>query len=113
MTDQLVWEPLEYDPRYYIQTAKNNITSLGHVIAEAVSNADEAISRRAKFDKIDDAGTITIIFDPETTDLTVIDDGIGMTSGEIDLRLSGSVRNPWLMPSAALSIAGSARSSLP
>lgn len=50
------FEALEYDQRYYIQTAKGSIESLGHIVAEAWSNEDEAISRRAKRDGTADDG---------------------------------------------------------
>ena len=84
---ELNYEPLEYDPRFYIQSAKSSISSVGHIIAEAFSNSDEAISRRADRDGTGDAGTIRIAYDPETMILQVIDDGAGMTADEMKERL--------------------------
>ena len=82
-----VYEPLEYDPRYYIQNAKSSISSVGHIIAEAFSNSDEAISRRAKRDGTGDAGTIRLAYDPETMVMRITDDGAGMTAEEMKERL--------------------------
>lgn len=82
-----VYEPLEYDPRYYIQNAKSSISSVGHIIAEAFSNSDEAISRRAKRDGTGDAGTIRLAYDPVTMVMRITDDGAGMTAEEIKERL--------------------------
>ena len=81
------YEPYEFDPRYYIHTAKNNITSFGHVIAEIVSNSDEAITKRAKRDDEPDVGVIHIHYDPASMDLLVTDDGIGMATAEMRKRL--------------------------
>lgn len=81
------YEPYEFDPRYYIHTAKNNITSFGHVIAEIVSNSDEAITKRAKRDSDTDQGTIHIHYEPASMDLVVVDDGIGMATAEMRKRL--------------------------
>jgi hypothetical protein len=81
------FEPLEYDPRYYIQTAKNNITSFAQVIAEAVSNADEAISARARENGAPDSGSVTIIYGLDSKELIVADDGIGMLTETMRKRL--------------------------
>src|SRR4051794_27605078 len=80
VTDDLEFEPLEYDQRYYIQTAKNSIESLGHIVGEAGSNEDEGISRRAKRDGTADDGWIQFEYDPETETLAVTGDGDGMTA---------------------------------
>ena len=84
---EAMWEPLVYGERYYLHTAKSNITSLGHVIAEAVSNADEAIRVRAERRAEENYGQVTIKFDPATRMLSVIDDGVGMTSEEMRSRM--------------------------
>jgi len=82
-----VFEQLEYGGRYFIQTAKNAIESLGHVIAEVGSNEDEAISRRAKRDGTPDEGTIRFAYDPNAMELTVTGDGDGMTASKMRERL--------------------------
>lgn len=76
----LEFEKLEYDQRYYIQTAKNSIESLGHIVAEAGSNEDEAISRRAKRDGTADDGWLQFEYKPETEIMIVTGDGDGMTA---------------------------------
>jgi hypothetical protein len=83
----LEYEPLEYDPRYYIQSAKSSISSVGHIIAEAFSNSDEAISRRAKRDGMGDAGTIRVTYDPDSMLMRIADDGAGMNADEMKNRL--------------------------
>src|SRR5512133_29416 len=82
-----VYEPLEYDPRYYIQNAKSSISSVGHIIAEAFSNADEAITRRAKRYGTGDAGTIRLAYDPKTMLMRISDDGSGLAGTEMKERL--------------------------
>ena len=84
---ELKYEEYEFDPRYYIHTAKSNVTSFAHVIAEAVSNSDESISRRAARDGQPDRGTIHIAYDPDGMDLVVTDDGDGMTTERMRGRL--------------------------
>ena len=81
------YEPYEFDPRYYIHTAKNNITSFGHVIAEILSNSDEAITRRAKRTGGADKGVVHVHYDPASMALTVADDGIGLLTAEMRKRL--------------------------
>lgn len=76
----LEFEKLEYDQRYYIQTAKNSIESLGHIVAEAGSNEDEAISRRAKRDGTADDGWLQFEYKPEAEIMIVTGDGDGMTA---------------------------------
>lgn len=83
----LPFEQYEFDPRYYVQTAKNNISSFGHVIAEAASNSDEAISKRAAARGESDQGRILIKFDPESRLLIVVDDGIGLSAQDMRSRL--------------------------
>jgi hypothetical protein len=74
------FEALEYDQRYYIQTAKGSIESLGQIVAEAGSNEDEAISRRAKRDGTADDGWLQFEYDPDEELLVIIGDGDGMTA---------------------------------
>lgn len=81
------FESLEYDQRYYVQTAQNSIESLGHIVAEAGSNEDEAITRRGKRDATDDRGTIRFAYDPDAMLLTVTGDGDGMTASQMRSRL--------------------------
>lgn len=83
----LQYEPLEYDPRYYIQSAKSSVSSVGHIIAEAFSNSDEAISRRAERDGTGDAGTIRVTYDPDSMLMRITDDGAGMSADEMKERL--------------------------
>jgi hypothetical protein len=83
----LQYEPLEYDPRYYIQSAKSSVSSVGHIIAEAFSNSDEAISRRAARDGTGDAGTIRVTYDPDSMLMRITDDGAGMSADEMKERL--------------------------
>lgn len=83
----LDYEPLEYDPRYYIQSAKSSISSVGHIIAEAFSNGDEAITRRATRDGGDDQGQIRVCYDPDSMELIIADDGVGMPADEMRERL--------------------------
>jgi hypothetical protein len=86
-TVQLHYEKLEYDDRYYVQTAKNSIESLAHIVAEAGSNEDEAISRRAVRDGQHDRGLISFYYDPDSEILSVTGDGDGMTAGVMWERL--------------------------
>jgi len=83
----LTFEKLEYDQRYYIQTAKSNITSIGQVIGEALSNSDEAITKRCERDGTPDMGEITVSYAPQDMMLTVRDDGLGMTASDMLSRL--------------------------
>jgi hypothetical protein len=78
---------LEYDDRYYVQTAKNSIESLGHIVAEAGSNEDEAISRRAAHDRKGDEGWIDFHYEPDTETFSVTGDGDGMTGDVMKDRL--------------------------
>ncbi len=81
------YEQLDYDARYYIQGAKNAIESLTHIVEELASNEDEAITKRAHRDGGADTGVIAFAYDPDTNDLTVTGDGVGMTSAQISDRL--------------------------
>jgi hypothetical protein len=83
----LEYEPLEYDPRYYVQSAKSSVSSVGHIIAEAFSNSDEAISRRAARDGTGDAGTIRVTYDPDSMLMRITDDGAGMSADDMKVRL--------------------------
>jgi hypothetical protein len=89
LTDNVVlhYEKLEYDDRYYVQTAKNSIESLAHIVAEAGSNEDEAISHRATRDGGHDEGWIDFRYDPDTEILSVTGDGAGMTAAVMWERL--------------------------
>jgi hypothetical protein len=87
VSDELIFEELHYGQRYFIHTAKGNISSLNQVIAEAISNADEAITRRTARDGSADEGVIRISYDPDTHDLVMVDDGTGMTSDQMRKRL--------------------------
>lgn len=80
-------EPLEFEDRYYVQTAKNAIESLSHIVEEAASNEDEAITRRALRDGTADQGRIDFEYDPEKMVLTVTGDGDGMTTEVMRERL--------------------------
>jgi hypothetical protein len=80
-------EEIQFSDRYYIQTAKNAIESVVHIFEEAISNEDEAISRRAKREGGKDEGRITIVYDPDAMRLTVIGDGDGMTAAVMRERL--------------------------
>jgi hypothetical protein len=83
----LEYEPLEYDPRYYIQSAKSSVSSVGHIISEGFSNSDEAISRRASRDGTGDAGTIRVTYEPDAMLMRITDDGAGMSADEMKQRL--------------------------
>jgi len=78
--ERLDFEPLDYDPRYYVHTAKNSITSFVQIIGEALSNSDEAISSRARANSEPDEGDIRIFYEPAREELKVVDDGTGMTT---------------------------------
>jgi hypothetical protein len=80
-------ERLEFADRYYIQTAKSAIESLTHIAEEVISNEDEAISRRASRDGLEDEGTIVVHYDPDEMMLTVAGDGDGMTAATMRSRL--------------------------
>lgn len=81
------YQPLEFADRYYVQTAKDAIESLSHIAEEVASNEDEAITRRAVRDKVEDSGRIDFAYDPDGMILTVIGDGDGMTAAVMRDRL--------------------------
>lgn len=83
----LDYESYEFDARFFIHTAKNNITSFAQVIAEAVSNSDEAIERRAARNSEENTGRVEIRYDPISMELTVTEDGDGMTTEVMRSRL--------------------------
>ena len=85
--DHLQYEKLEYDDRYFLQTAKNSIESLVHVVAEAGSNEDEAIARAALRDGTPDRGSLRWAYDPETMILSLTGNGDGMTADKMRERL--------------------------
>jgi hypothetical protein len=87
-TDEIgKFEGLEFDKRYYTQTAQSAIESIAHVAEEAASNEDEGISRRAVRDGTPDKGTIRFAYDPDTRYLDVTGDGDGMTAEQMRDRL--------------------------
>lgn len=63
--------PLEYEPRYYRDTAKDNISTLPQVFGELLTNCDEAFGDR-------ESGTIEVDYQPAGQALMVRDDGCGM-----------------------------------
>lgn len=81
------YQPLEFAERYYIQTAKNAIESLSHIVEELGSNEDEAISRRAFRDGDEDQGFLRFGYDPSTMMLELTGDGVGMTTSAMRGRL--------------------------
>jgi len=81
------FKKLEFDDRYYIQTAKNAIESLTHIVEEIGSNEDEAISRRADRDGGADEGSMVFAYDPKSMELSVTGDGLGMTADTMRARL--------------------------
>src|SRR3954471_3430361 len=88
------YQPLEYAERYYIQTAKNAIESLTHIVEEMGSNEDEAITRRAARDGNRDQGSIVFAYDPKTMMLEVTGDGLGMTADAMRERLGRVGESP-------------------
>jgi hypothetical protein len=84
---ETAYKPLEYAERYYIQTAKNAIESLTHIVEEVGSNEDEAISRRAARDGGGDQGSVVFAYDPKAMMLEVTGDGHGMTADAMRERL--------------------------
>ena len=81
------YQPLEFAERYYIQTAKNAIESLTHIVEEIGSNEDEAITRRSVRAGDDDQGSLRFAYDPGTMVLELTGDGLGMTADAIRERL--------------------------
>jgi hypothetical protein len=80
-------EDMYFAPRFYVDTAKSAIESLIHIVEEAISNEDEAISRRARREGEADEGTIVVGYDPEEMVLTVAGDGDGLTTEAMRRRL--------------------------
>jgi hypothetical protein len=83
---ELVYEDFEYDKRFFIQTAKNSISSILQVFGEIVSNSDEAIGKRLSVSG-GDRGEIHAHYDSETMKLCITDDGIGMDTATMRERL--------------------------
>jgi hypothetical protein len=81
------FKKLEFDDRYYIQTAKNAIEGLTHIVEEIGSNEDEAITRRSDRDGGADDGAMVFAYDPESMTLAVTGDGLGMTADAMRARL--------------------------
>ena len=88
------YQPLEFAERYYIQTAKNAIESLTHIVEEIGSNEDEAITRRAVRDGDDDQGWLRFAYDPATMVLELTGDGVGMTADAMRERLGRVGESP-------------------
>lgn len=88
------YQPLEFAERYYIQTAKNAIESLTHIVEEVGSNEDEAIAQRAARDGGEDQGSIVFVYDPKTMMLEVTGDGVGMTADAMRMRLGRVGESP-------------------
>jgi hypothetical protein len=80
-------EDLEFDPRYFTETAKSAIESAIQVVEEAISNEDEAIRERAERDGGLNQGRVVVAYDPEEKVLTVTGDGRGMTCERMRTRL--------------------------
>lgn len=88
------YQPLEFAERYYIQTAKNAIESLTHIVEELGSNEDEAITRRADRHGDDDQGSLRFAYDPATMMLELTGDGLGMTAEAMRERLGRVGESP-------------------
>jgi hypothetical protein len=86
-TTQGTLEELEFDPRYYTESAKNAIESAIQVVEEAISNEDEAIRDGAERDGGPNRGRIVVAYDPDGAILTVSGNGAGMTSARMRDRL--------------------------
>ena len=88
------YQPLEFAERYYIQTAKNAIESLTHIVEEIGSNEDEAITRRAVRDGDADQGSLRFAYDPTTMTLELTGDGLGMATKAMRERLGRVGESP-------------------
>lgn len=88
------FHPLEYGDRYFVHTAKNSIVGVVQILGEAISNADEAITRRASRDGKLDRGEINVRYKPDTTELSITDNGDGMTASIMEYRLRNVGANP-------------------
>lgn len=93
-TPYVEFEPLTYGDRYFVHTAKNSIVGLVQIIGEALSNADEAITRRAGRDGKLDRGEIHVHYAPDTAELAIIDNGDGMNADAMETRLRSVGANP-------------------
>jgi hypothetical protein len=80
-------EELEYEGRYYTESAKSAIESAIQILEEAISNEDEAIRERADRDGGPNQGEIVVAYDPDHKELIVTGDGVGMTSERMRKRL--------------------------
>jgi len=82
-----VVEELEYEGRYFTESAKSAIESAIQIVEEAISNEDEAIRQRAERDGDPDQGEIIVAYEPDLKELTVTGNGAGMTSDRMRQRL--------------------------
>jgi hypothetical protein len=87
-------EELEYEGRYYTESAKSAIESAIQILEEAISNEDEAIRERADRDGGPNQGEIVVAYDPDHKELIVAGDGVGMTSDRMRQRLRTVGGNP-------------------
>jgi hypothetical protein len=86
-TNQPIVEPLRYEGRYFLESAKSAVESAIQIVEEAVSNEDEAIRLRSERDGGPDQGRITVAYDAQAKELTITGDGVGMTSARMRERL--------------------------
>lgn len=86
-TTEPALEELEYEGRYFTESAKSAVESAIQVVEEAISNEDEAIRERAERDGGPNQGRITVAYEPGEKVLAVSGDGIGMTSERMRERL--------------------------
>lgn len=82
-----VVEELEYEGRYFTESAKSAIESAIQIVEEAISNEDEAIRERAERDGGPNEGAIVVAYEPDLKELTVTGNGLGMTSDHMRKRL--------------------------
>lgn len=88
------FHPLTYGDRYFVHTAKNSIVGIVQILGEAVSNADEAITRRSMRDGKLDRGEIHVHYTPDGAELVIIDSGDGMTASIMEYRLRNVGADP-------------------
>jgi len=82
-----VVEELEYEGRYFTESAKSAVESAIQIVEEAISNEDEAIRERAERDGGPSEGEIVVAYEPDRKVLTITGDGVGMTSDRMRKRL--------------------------
>lgn len=86
-TSEPVIEELEYEGRYFTESAKSAIESAIQVVEEAISNEDEAIRQRAERDGGPNQGEIVVTYEADRKELIVTGNGVGMTSNRMRKRL--------------------------